>query len=83
MRRELREETSMSGEVGPILIIRGDRRAPSLEVVYLVRVSHGEFRPSAETPEGRWCALRELPTAGMHPTHRPLIALAAQAAGIR
>ena len=82
MRRELREETSLSGEVGPILVIRGDRRAPSLEVVYLVRVSGGTFRPSAETPEGRWWDLREPPPPGLHPTHRPLIASAARAAGI-
>ncbi len=82
MRRELREETSLEGAVGPILAIRGDRRAPSVEVVYLVRVVNGTFRPSAETPEGRWCDLREPPPDGVHPSHRPLFELAARAAGV-
>ena len=82
MRRELREETSLVGEVGPVLVIRSDRRAPSLEVVYLVRVSGGTFRPSAETPEGQWWDVRDPPPIGLHPTHRPLVALAARAAGI-
>ena len=82
MRRELREETSLVGEVGPILAIRGDRRAPSLEVVYLVRVTRGTFRPSAETPEALWWDMRDPLPIGLHPTHRPLIALAARAAGV-
>jgi ADP-ribose pyrophosphatase YjhB (NUDIX family) len=82
MRRELREETSLIGEVGPVLLIRGDKRAPSLEVVYLVRVSGGTFRPSGETPEGCWHDLGQTLPDGLHPTHRPVIQLAARVAGV-
>lgn len=82
MRRELLEEASLSGNVGPVLAIRSDRRGPSLEVVYFVRVGFGEFRPSAETPEGRWHDLRGALPDGLHPTHRSLIALGARAAGL-
>ncbi len=82
MRRELREETSLIGEVGPVLLIRGDKRAPSLEVVYLVRVSGGTFRPSGETPEGCWHDLGQPLPDGLHPTHRPVIQLAARVAGV-
>jgi ADP-ribose pyrophosphatase YjhB (NUDIX family) len=82
MMRELHEETSLSGTIGQILCIRGDRRAPSLEVVYMVRVSGGTFRPSAETPEGRWFDLRDALPEGLHPRHRPLIALATHVAQV-
>jgi ADP-ribose pyrophosphatase YjhB (NUDIX family) len=82
MRRELREETSLVGEVGPILTIRGDSRAPSLEVVFLVRVPGGTFRPSNETPEGCWHDPKEPPPVGLHPRHRRLTELAARVADI-
>ena len=76
MRRELREETSLVGEVGPIIAIRSDWRAPSLEVVYLVSTSAGEFRPSPETPEAAWFAETDPLPDGLHPSQRALVALA-------
>lgn len=82
MRRELREETSLRGEPEGVIAIRSDARAPSLEVVYLVRVEGGTFRPSGETPEARWFAPHSPLPEGLHPTHRPLVAQAAAVAGL-
>jgi len=72
LRREAMEETGLSISVERLVAVRKDRFSLFLEAVYACRVSGGNFRPSNEISEMRWCAVNSLP-AGTHPDHAPLI----------
>jgi 8-oxo-dGTP diphosphatase len=72
LRRELREETGLSLSIVRLLAVRRDRFHLFLEAVYVCRYAGGDFRPSSEVSELRWCRPDDLP-AGTHPHHAPLI----------
>ncbi len=62
--RELREETGLIVEVGPIIAASADPKAPRLDLTYHCRVTGGRLALDAEIADARYFALDELP-AGM------------------
>jgi ADP-ribose pyrophosphatase YjhB (NUDIX family) len=70
--REVAEETSLQVRIDRIFRVRTDKFHRMVEVVYLCAYVAGQFRPSDEVTELRWCAPDALPP-GVHPHHHPLI----------
>lgn len=59
--RELREETGLAADLGPVLQVTHDPHPPHLTVAYLARLHPGEMSLSPEIFEARWFALDQLP----------------------
>jgi ADP-ribose pyrophosphatase YjhB (NUDIX family) len=72
LHREVAEETGLAVRIERLFCVRTDRLRSMLEVVYLCRFAGGEFRPSAEVTELRWCRADDLPP-GVHPDHHPFL----------
>ncbi|HXI15642.1 MAG TPA: NUDIX hydrolase [Chloroflexota bacterium] len=79
LRREAREETSLSISIERMLVVRKDRIGLALEAVFVCRLAGGTFRPSNEITRIQWCAPDQLPP-GVHPHHGPLVRSALQPA---
>lgn len=71
--RELREETGLMIDVGPLLHVRSGYRRPQIDVYFLCDYRGGEFHPDAEIAAMRFCALDDLP-AGMLPNQGAVLA---------
>jgi len=72
LRREVREETSLSISIERLLVVRKDRLGLALEAVFVCQLTGGTFQPSNEITRIQWCAPDHLP-AGVHPHHGPLV----------
>lgn len=72
LRREVREETSLSVHIEQLFRVQTDPLGCMMEVIYLCRLAGGTFRPSQEVTELRWQSADTLPP-GLHVLHVPLI----------
>jgi len=59
--REFREETGMQVEVQKLLLAESSKDDHHISLIYLCRISSGEFRESNEICEMRYFALDDLP----------------------
>lgn len=59
--RELREETGLKVEVGPIIAASVDPVLPRLDLTFRCRVLSGDLKLDAEIADARYFALHELP----------------------
>ncbi len=59
--REIEEETGLIVRVDRELKIRTDRETARLDISLLGHLVGGEFRPSAEVSEAKFCKLDDLP----------------------
>ncbi len=70
--REVREETGLEVEVGPVLAVFRGRRPRRLDLVYRCRAAGGRLALNDEIAEARWFGLAELPE-DMYPEQVELI----------
>ena len=70
--RELREETGLEVEVGPVLAVLRGTEMRRLDIIYRCRAVGGELKLGAEIADARYFAPDELP-AGMYPEQVELI----------
>ncbi len=59
--RELREETGLTADLGPILQATHDPQPPHLTIAYLVHLHSGKMVLSPEILEAKWFTLDNLP----------------------
>jgi 8-oxo-dGTP diphosphatase len=78
LRREIREETGLEAEIGPLLEASTGQRWARVELVYLYRVTGGAERLSGEVAELGWFAPEALPR--LRADQRELIARHAERA---
>ena len=61
MVREFYEEVGMTIEIERLLKVTSAREFPHLSIVYLCKITGGEFKPSHEVSEMRYFAVNDLP----------------------
>ncbi len=59
--RELREETGLNGQLGPVLHVDSARPFLDINIAYLETAAAGEIRPNAEILEADWFHPNALP----------------------
>lgn len=74
--REIREESGLVVEVLQPLMVIKRHYGIGLDVIFVGRYNGGDFRPSAEVSEARFCALGEFPR--VYPETEALVRTAIQ-----
>ena len=59
--RELREETGLTADIGPVIHIRKEKRPSHFSIAFLAKIHPGSPRLSGEIIEAEWFALDEIP----------------------
>lgn len=61
LEREILEESGLTVSIDWRMKVRTDRETARLDISYIGTFIGGEFRPSAEVSEARFCSLEDLP----------------------
>lgn len=67
--RELREETGLGVELGPVIHVGHEKQPPHIAMAYLGQIQPGPMRFSIEVLDAQWFALDRLPQP-LHPFAR-------------